>query len=252
MPYNSWVQFRRQLVFGRSASWLAQAQSGVSNIRPLIHSQWNHHDTYSPASVPFIGALPAWVQNNSGIVTIQTAGVSREVLDGIRNYGAFLDSIIQPRIIKATAGGAVIHDRTTDKLYYAASRWVQGMYIHATLAARTQQLPIVQGIGGVLIHTWHPNRHAQTCAEFQALNQALPDGAVKQNLDLWCFRARTMKTLPTMPKLSSHSATECTGAGMDVLNCDCTTRGDLSGAKSKNNQSHVGISACRIGLPAAS
>jgi hypothetical protein len=195
MPYNSWVQFRRQRASVGLPVGLAQL-SREYPIRPLIHSQWNHHDTYSPASVPFIGALPAWVQNNSGIVTIQTAGVSREVLDGIRNYGAFLESIIQPRIIKATAGGAVIHDRTTDKLYYAASRWVQGMYIHATLAARTQQLPIVQGIGGVLIHTWHPNRHAQTCAEFQALNQALLDGAQEQNLDLWCFRARTMEPFP--------------------------------------------------------
>ena len=79
---------------------------------------------YDPADVPLIGALPAWLQNNGGIVTIQTHGLAAELLAGVQNYGAILESAIplQPRIIRGSAGGAVIHDRRTDRLYYAASR----------------------------------------------------------------------------------------------------------------------------------
>jgi len=63
--------------------------------------------------------MPPWTQNNGGIVTIQRAGVLSELLAGIRYYAAILESIIprQPRIIRPTAGGAVIYDRTTDRLY---------------------------------------------------------------------------------------------------------------------------------------
>jgi hypothetical protein len=72
------------------------------------------------------------------------------------------------------------------------------MQIHATLVARVHQLNPVQ-VQGQVIYTNVPIRHAQTCAEFQALNDALRDGANEQNLDLWSFRARTMEPLPRCP-----------------------------------------------------
>src|SRR5262249_15147572 len=92
-----------------------------------------------------------------------------------------------------------IYDRATDKLYYAASRYLPILQIHATLAQRVQQLPVVPGQGGILLNTLIPMRHAQTCAEFQALNQALLDGAQEHNLDLWCFRVATMEPFPQCP-----------------------------------------------------
>jgi hypothetical protein len=196
MPYDSLVQFGRQ----RASVGLPVGAAVLHHeypLRPLIHSRWNNHDTYSPADVPLIGVLPAWVQNNGGAATIQTAGLLPELRAGIRNYGALLENIIphQPRIIRGSAGGVVLYDRTTDKLYYAASRWLPGLQLHAALLGREQQLPIVQTNTGP-VHTLVPNRHASTCAEFQALNQALLDGAKEQNLDLWCFRAVTMEPFP--------------------------------------------------------
>lgn len=171
-------------------------------LRPLIHSLWNNHDTYNPADVPLIetlptGALPPWLQNNGGVITIQTAGLLPELRAGIRSYAAMLQGVIlhQPGIIKGTAGGAVIYDRATDKLYYAASRYLPGLQTHATLAARVNGLPLVPGPLGAM-HTRVPYRHAQTCAEFQALNRALLDGAQEQTCDLWCFRVRTMEPFP--------------------------------------------------------
>ena len=193
MPYHPWNQFRTQRAsVGLPVDQVVLQQRFPS--RPLIHSRWNNHDTYNPADVPLIGVLPPWTQNNGGVVTIQTGGLLPEFLDGIRYYAAMLESIIhhQPRIIRATAGGAVIYDRTTDKLYYAASRYLPGLQVHASLLGREQQLPVVQTHAGP-VHTLVPNRHAQTCAEFQALNHALRDGAQEQNLDLWCFRVRTIE-----------------------------------------------------------
>jgi len=200
MPYNSWVQFRKQRVSVGLPVSLAVLLHEYP-LRPLIHSQWNKRDTYSPADVPLIGALPPWVRNNGGVVTIQTLGLAAELLDGVRYYGALLESIIpnRPSIIRGTAGGAVIHDRTTDRLYYAVSRWQPGLPIHPALAARVQQLPAVQVQGGAILHTLVPMRHAQTCAEFQALNQALLDGAQEHDLDLWCFKAATMEPFPRCP-----------------------------------------------------
>jgi hypothetical protein len=200
MPYNSWVQFRRQ----RNSVGLPVAQAVLLHeyqTRPLIHSRWNNHGRYSPANVPLIEALPAWAQNNGGVVTLEMNGLPPELLDGIRNYGGLLESIIshQPRIIRGTAGGAVIYNPTTDRLYYAASRGLPALQIHATLAPRIQLLPLVQGPGGILVHTLVPMRHAQTCAEFQALNQALMDGADEGDLELWCFKAATMEPVPRCP-----------------------------------------------------
>ena len=197
MPYNPRHQFRRH----RDSVSLPVA-SGVLQqqypLRPLIHSRWNNHDMYHPADVPLIGALPTWIRNIGGSVTIQSGGLLPELQAAIRYYAAMLESIIphQQRIIRGTAGGAVIYDRATDRLYYAASRWLAGLQIHVTLAARVQQLPVVQGHGGAQLHTLVPNRHAQTCAEFQALNQALLDGAQERNLDLWSFKAATMEPFP--------------------------------------------------------
>jgi hypothetical protein len=196
MPYYSWPQFRRQRASLGLPVGLAVLQQDYP-LRPLIHSRWNNHDTYNPAKVPHIGVLPAWMQTNSGVVPIQTGGLLPELLAGIRYYAAMLESIIphQPPIIAGTAGGAVIYDRTTDKLYYAASRYLPGLLIHATLTGREMQLPVVQTQTGP-IHTLVPHRHAQTCAEFQALNAALQDGAQEQHLDLWCFKVATMEPFP--------------------------------------------------------
>jgi hypothetical protein len=197
MPYNSWVQFRRQRVsVDLPVGW--NVLSHEYPLRPLIHSQWNNHGAYNPADVPLMEVMPAWAQNNGGVITIQTAGAFPELLAGIRYYAAMLERIIphQPPIIRGTAGGAVMYDRSTDRLYYAASRWLPGLLIHATLTARVQHLNIVQGNAGAIIYTNVPRRHAQTCAEFQTLNHALLDGAQEQNLDLWCFRVRTMEPFP--------------------------------------------------------
>jgi hypothetical protein len=202
MPYHAWVQFRRQ----RNSVGLSVALPDLLRefpLRPLTHSLWNNHDTYSPADVSLIEGKPAWVQNNGGIVSIhkQGFGLAGELTEGIRNYGALLESIVhnKPRVIRGSAGGAVIHDRKTDRLYYAASRWLPGLQIHMTLTQRVQQLPIVQGQGGIPIHTLVPSRHAHTCAEFQALNQALWDGAQENDLDLWSFKATTMEPFPRCP-----------------------------------------------------
>jgi hypothetical protein len=193
MPYNSWVQFRKQ----RDSVGLPVTLPVLLNeypIRPLVHSRWNNWLTYDPADVlPLI--LPAWVQNNGGVVTIQPPGLATELLAGIRNYGALLESSI-PQFIKLSAGGAVIYDNATDRLYYAASRFLHGLQIHATLDARIQQLPAIQVPGRGLMNTRVPNRHPHTCAEFKALNQALLDGAQEDQLDLWCFRAATMEPFP--------------------------------------------------------
>ena len=199
MPYNSWVQFRRQ----RASLNLSVALAVLKHeypLRPLIHNQWNNRDTFNPADIQLIGASPPWVQNNGGVVTIQVAGLLPELLAGIRYYAALLESVIshKPPIIRGTAGGAVIYDRVRDRLYYAASRWLPGLQPHATLTGRVNQLPVVQTATGP-INTLVPNRHAQTCADFQALNWALRDGAREQDLELWCFRARTMEPFPRCP-----------------------------------------------------
>jgi hypothetical protein len=89
----------------------------------------------------------------------------------------------------------VIYDRLRDKLYYAASRYLSALTIHAKLAARVQQLPVVQGPAG-MVNTFVGTRHAHTCAEFQALNGALSDGAQEHDLELWCFKVATMEPLP--------------------------------------------------------
>jgi len=200
MPYNGRLQYRRQRA-SVGLSVVAAVLQQQYPLRPLIHTRWNNHDTYNPASVPLTGALPPWILTNAGVVGIQTAGVLPELLASIRYYGAFVEGIIphQPPIIRGSAGAAVIYDRTTDKLYYAVSRYLPGLLIHGTLAARVQQLPAVHGQAGIQINTLVPNRHAETCAEFQALNRALLDGAHEQHLDLWCFRAATMEPLPQCP-----------------------------------------------------
>jgi hypothetical protein len=193
MPYQSWNQFRRQ----RSSLGLPANAQEYAN-RPLIHSKWPNHTTFDPADVPLLGGFPAWVLNHGGVVTITLAGVPQDLLDGLRNYGAMLESIIprQPRIIRPSAGGTVLYDRARDRLYYGASRYLPALAIHATLIARVQQLPLVQGHGGAMVNTLVGTRHAHTCAEFQALNLALFDGAQEQNLELWCFKAATMEPFP--------------------------------------------------------
>lgn len=194
MPYNSWVQFCRQ----RRSIGLPKGARRAYPARPLIHSKWGNYRTFSPALIPT--DFPTWVQNNAGVVTILVDLVPPEMLEGVRNYGALLESLIptQPPVIRASAGGAVIYDRARDRLYYAASRWRPRLVIHEVLAARVEQLPVVQTPTGPM-HTLWPNRHAQTCAEFQALNEALIDGAQERNLELWCFRATTIEPLPRCP-----------------------------------------------------
>ncbi len=200
MPYNSWIQFRRQRVsVGLPVTFGVLAQEYP--VRPMCHSLWNQHDTFSPADSPLTIPLEPWVHDSGGIITIQKSGMASELLGGVQYYGALLEALIarRPAIIRGSAGGAVLHDRSRDRLYYAASRWIPGISIHPTLTQRVQQLPMAQGPGGTVIPTLVPTRHAQTCAEFQALNWALSDGAVEQNLDVWCFRARTMEPRPRCP-----------------------------------------------------
>jgi hypothetical protein len=197
MPYNSWLQFRRQRrSVGLPIDFATLLQAYPS--RPLTHSQWNNRDTFGPNDVP--SALPAWVQNNGGVVVIQTAGLATELLNAIEGYGAFLESIVprKPVIIRGSAGGAIMHDRATDRLYYGASRFVSGLQKHAVLAAREMRLPLVHGKAGA-IRTKVRMRHAQTCAEFQVLNEALFDGAKENDLDLWCFHVATMEPYPRCP-----------------------------------------------------
>jgi hypothetical protein len=181
MPYNSWVQFRRQR-FSVGLSTSLAALLHEYPLRPLVHKLWKNHDTFSPAEVPAV--LPPWVQHIGGVARITTNGLPPELLEAIRYYGALLEDIIpfKPRIIRGTAGGSVIHDRRTDRLYYAVSRWRPDLPVHPTLAARVLQLPVVQTNVGP-VNTRFPNRHAQTCAEFQALNEALFDGAQENNLE---------------------------------------------------------------------
>jgi cytidine deaminase len=63
-------------------------------------------------------------------------------------------------------------------------------------AARNSRQAYVQGHAGAMVNSLVPIRHAQTCAEFQALNTALFDGAQEQDLELWCFKAATMDPFP--------------------------------------------------------
>lgn len=111
---------------------------------------------------------------------------------------AILESIIhqKPSVLRPSAVGAVLYDRAAGRLYYAASRFLPGLRIHPTLMARVHALPAVSTGGGAVINTLIPNRHAQTCSGFQALNQALLDGARERDLELWCFRAATMEPFP--------------------------------------------------------
>lgn len=132
--------------------------------------------------------------------TIRTVGfgLPSELLEGVRNFGAIFESVIRQKlaVIRPTAVGAVLYDRAAGRLYYAASRFLPGLRIHPTLIGRVERLPAVSAKGGALINTLVPNRHAQTCCEFQALNQALLDGARERDLELWCFRAATMEPFP--------------------------------------------------------
>lgn len=193
MPYHSWNQFRRQ----RFSLGLPSTAHDYA-IRPLNHSKLQNQATFDPADVPLIGAMRGWLLNNGGVVTIASAGLPQELQQGLSNYGAMLESIIPrtPRIIRPSAGGAVLYDRATDRLYYGASRYLPALAIHATLIARVQQLPLAHGHAGVMVNTLVGARHAHTCGEFQALNAALFDGAQEQDLELWCFKAATMEPLP--------------------------------------------------------
>jgi hypothetical protein len=106
MPYHAWNQFRRQRrSLGLPVNLPLAAQAYAA--RQLIHGKWQNHATFDPADVPLIGALPAWLLNNGGLVTIQTAGLPAELLQGIRNYGALLESVVplKPRLIRSSAGG---------------------------------------------------------------------------------------------------------------------------------------------------
>jgi hypothetical protein len=196
MPYNPWVQFRKQRI-----SVGLQAALPVLHreypVRRLSHSQWHKHDAFNPADVVLFGFFPAWVHKVGGIYRIETLGAPAELLDGIRNYGGILEAMIG-QVIRGTAGGAVIYDDTTDRLYYSASRWIPGLPVHRALLAKEGRLPIVQTPAGAL-NTLVPNRSPRVCAEFQALNQALLDGAREANLHLWSFRARSMEPFPQCP-----------------------------------------------------
>lgn len=193
MPYHSWNQFRKQ----QQSLGLPANANDYAN-RPLIHSKWQNHASFDPADVPLIGALPGWAQNIAGVVTVAMAGVPQELVEGLRNYGAILESLIpqKPPLFRSSAGGAVLYDRARDRLYYGVSRYLPALAIHPTMTARVQQLPLVQGQAGAMVNTLVPTRHAHTCAEFQALNTALFDGAREQDLALWCFKAATIEPFP--------------------------------------------------------
>jgi hypothetical protein len=211
MPYNPWIQFRRQrasLGLPIALPLLRQQYS----LRPLTHSNWNSYNSYSPAFVPLIVPLPAWMQNNGGVVTIQTAAVPAELLAGVRYYSAMLEGLLphQPPLFRASAGGAVVHDGTTDRLYYAVSRFLPDLQIHPVLMARLNLLPLVQ-TAAEPINTRIPNRHAHTCAEFQALNLALADGAHEQDLNVWCFRVTTAEPFWRCPNCRTTVPEESIG-----------------------------------------
>jgi hypothetical protein len=197
MPYNPWVQFRRQ----RASVDLPTEMLILLHeypLRPLSHSNWPNHAVFSPVDVPRIGTFPAWLRNIAGAETIPTAGVPPvppDLLDGIKNYGAILEDIIG-QTIRGSARGAVVYDPSTDRLYYGASRFVAGLPNHGDLEDRIEELPVVLRRDGEIIHTRMPNLHAHTCAEFQALNRALFDGAQERHLQVWCFRAATMEPSP--------------------------------------------------------
>ncbi len=198
MPFDSWVQyFRQRTSCGLPAPPGAPFQ--VYQARPFIHSQWNSLEAFSPAKVVLIGPLPDWVQNIGGAVTIRTEAFLHEPKEALRYFAALLESLRSqnpPLFRWATAGAAMIYDRARDRLYYGISRWVMALAIHPTLVQRVNGLPLVLAPDGAQMNTRVLYRHPHTCAEFKALNWALTDGAREQDLDLWCFKIRTMEPFP--------------------------------------------------------
>jgi hypothetical protein len=196
MPFFSWQQFFRQ----RTAIGLPVPpgqQGPLYAARPLIHSQWNNIEAVTPPAARRIGALPDWLQNLGGAVTIRTEALLNEPKEAIRYFSALLESVKgQQLFLWASAGAAVIYDRARDRIYYGISRSSPGLAIHPTLAHRVQLLPRVLAPDGTQMNTRIPFRHPQTCAEFKALNWALTDGAREDDLDLWCFKMKTMEPYP--------------------------------------------------------
>jgi hypothetical protein len=198
MPYNSFVEFQKQLASLAQPVPNGPALHQQFVLRPLQHVYWNDFDTYTLAGAALLPAIPQWiVQNNAGLHSIQTAGLPQELLDGLQNYGAMAESVrTQPNPpFRGSAGAAVLFDTITDRLYYATSIWRPGLVVHASLTTREHTLPVINSNNGPL-HTHIPTRSVTACAEFQALNEALLDGAQEANLHIWCFRVREMRPFP--------------------------------------------------------
>ena len=198
MPYDSWLEFRRQR---QSIGLPRVSRSVLSHLyssRHLQHAAWSNFDTFNPFEAARIVFPPSWLLNQAGATTLQTQALPMDLREGIKNYGAVLENEIghPASAIRKAACGSVIFDRVSLRLYYSVSRWLPNLQVHATISSRVQQLPIQMAHGGGSVRTMHPFRHAGTCSEFQALNEALLDGAAEGNLELWCFRARSMEPMP--------------------------------------------------------